>query len=234
VNEPPAATRGVRPGPTDGALVRRLAALDSCAVSDALDTLGLGGAVIGIRPLWPLGRVVAGRARTVQAGPPLPGTASSHIASALVDDADPGDVVVIANGGRLDVSCWGGILAYAAQSRGVAAVVIDGACRDIAESEELDLPVLGRAVVPVSARGRIVQQSMDQPVQIGEVSVTSGDLVIADSCGVVVVAGATAERVVRLAERIAERERAMVAAIGAGGSTAEVMHDTRFPTAGEV
>ena len=50
-------------------LPARLAALDACAVSDSLDTLGLPGAVTGIRPLWPVDRVIAGRARTIQAAP---------------------------------------------------------------------------------------------------------------------------------------------------------------------
>ena len=122
--------------PVDADVLRRLGALDACAVSDALDTLGLPGAVVGIRPLWPVGRVVAGRARTIQAAPKSEAQAGTHIASALIAVADAGDVAVIANGGREDVSCFGGILAEAAVERGMAGVAIDGACRDIAESDD--------------------------------------------------------------------------------------------------
>jgi regulator of RNase E activity RraA len=212
-------------------LVDRLGALDACAVSDALDTLGLPGAVTGIRPLWPVDRVVAGRARTIQAAPRLPDAPGQHIASALIAVAEPGDVAVIANGGREDVSCFGGILAVAALERGLAGVVIDGACRDIAESDELGLPVFGRAVVPVSARGRIVQTSMDEPVEFAGVTVQTGDYVIADRSGVVFVPASEAERALELAERITAREQAMVAAVRAGESVLEVMHDNRFPRA---
>ena len=55
-------------GPTPAAL-DRLRALDTCAVSDALDTLGLNGATTGIGPLWSSPAPIAGRVRTVLAGP---------------------------------------------------------------------------------------------------------------------------------------------------------------------
>jgi regulator of RNase E activity RraA len=140
---------------------------------------------------------------------------------------------VIANGGREDVSCWGGILAAAAVRRGIAAVVIDGACRDIAESDELGLPIFGRAVVPVSARGRIVQTAMDVEVEVAGVSVCSGDNVVADRSGVVFVRAGEAVRVIELAERIAAREDAMAEAVRNGESIVDVMHDSRFPRAEE-
>ena len=217
--------------PADADVLRRLGALDACAVSDALDTLGLPGAVTGIGPLWPVGRVVAGRARTIQAAPKSEGQAGTHIASALIAVADEGDVAVIANDGREDVSCFGGILAEAAVRRGMAGVAIDGACRDIAESDALDLPIFGRAVVPVSARGRIVQTAMDEPIQFAGATVRSGDYVIADRSGVVFVPADDAGRVLDLADRIVARESAMVEAVRAGESVEAVMHDSRFPKA---
>jgi regulator of RNase E activity RraA len=207
----------------------QLRRLDACAVSDALDTLGLPGAVIGVRPLWPVSRVVAGRVRTIQAGPRSASAAGEHIGSPLIVAAEADDVIAIANDGREDVSCWGGILSAAAVKRGIAGVLIDGACRDIAESQALALPVFGRAVVPVSARGRIVQTAMDVPIEFGGVAVHSGDYVVADSSGVVFVPADAAARVIELALRIVAREAAMVAAVENGESVVEVMHDMRFP-----
>jgi regulator of RNase E activity RraA len=214
-------------------IAARLATLDSCAVSDALDTLGLPGATIGIRPLWDVRRVIVGRARTVQAGPRQADKPAAHIGAASVDDSGPGDVLVIANGGRLDVSCWGGILALSASRRGIGGVIIDGACRDIHESEDLDFPVFGRAVVPVSARGRIVQLGKDEPVEFGGVTVNAQDWVVADRNGIAFIPDADAERVVRLAERIAAREARMNEDVLAGKPVTEVMHDSAFPTADE-
>jgi regulator of RNase E activity RraA len=211
-------------------LLHRLRALDSCAVSDALDTLELPGATTGIRPLWGVPAPVAGRVRTVLAGSRQSGKPAQHIAAAAIEAADPGDVLVIANGGRTDVSSWGGILTLAAGRRGIGGVVIDGACRDIAESAEQGFPVFGRAVVPVSARGRIVQLAMDEPVEFAGVVVRPGDAVLADGNGVVFVPAAELDRVVQLAERIAAREQAMADAVRAGHPVTDVMHDSKFPT----
>lgn len=215
---------------TDTGILERLRRLDTCALSDALDTLGLPGATTGIRPLWPVDHVIAGVARTVQAGPRSTDGPSAHIATAAIEAADPGDVIVIANNGRTDVSCWGGILTVAAQLREIGGVVIDGACRDIAESDELGFPVFGRAVVPVSARGRVVQLTMGVPVEFAGVTVDQGDLVLADRSGVVFVPLDHAEDVIALAERIVARETAMADAVRAGRPVTEVMHDTHFPT----
>jgi regulator of RNase E activity RraA len=212
-----------------GSLLARLAQLDSCAVSDALDSYGLPGATTGVRPLWPVPRVLAGVARTVTAGPKVAGGPAGHIAASAIDAASPGDVIVVANAGRLDVSCWGGILTRAARVRGVAGVVIDGACRDIGEGEHLDFPVFGRAVVPVSARGRIVEVASGQPVDFAGVRVGPGDLVIADRDGVAFIPRDRAADIVTFAERIVAREETMAAAVLAGEPVTSVMHDTSFP-----
>jgi regulator of RNase E activity RraA len=214
-------------------LLDRLRGLDSCAVSDALDTLGLPGATTGIGPLWPVPAPVAGRVRTVLVGPRRADHPAQHVAAAAIEAADPGDVLVIANGGRTDVSSWGGILTLAARRREIGGVVIDGACRDIAESAEQGFPVFGRAVVPVSARGRIVQLAMNEPVEIAGVTVSPGDAVLADTNGVVFIPADSLDRVIPLAERITARERQMADAVRAGQPVTEVMHDSRFPTVEE-
>jgi regulator of RNase E activity RraA len=224
-----------RGGPVNAAEPRlgRLRALDTCAVSDALDTLGLAGATTGLTPLWAVPGPVAGRVRTVLAGPPKSGGPTEHIATAAIEAAEPGDVLVIANSGRVDVSCWGGILTLAAARRGIGAVVVDGAMRDIAECDEQDFPVFARAVVPVSARGRIVQLAMGGPVQVAGVIVEQGDYVLADRNGVVFVPAGDLERVLGLAERVVAREAGMAEAVRAGQPVTEVMHDSRFPTVEE-
>lgn len=215
---------------TPAEIIAALRALDSCAISDALDTLGLPGAVTALSPMWPVGTVVAGRVRTVTAAPKAAAGPATHIATPLVAVADADDVVVIDNHGRTDVSCWGGLLAEAATQRGVAGVIVDGACRDVQESEALSLPLFARQAVPVSARGRIVQQAMDERIQVAGVSVASFDYVIADVNGVVFVAADQAERVIALAQRIADREARMAEAVRSGRDVSEVMHDSQFPT----
>ena len=213
--------------------LERLAALDTCAVSDALDHLGISGAVVGVRPIW--GRPkVTGRARTVEvvdAAAVGPGTKGRHLATAAIMASGPEDVIVIANNGRTGVSCWGDILTVAAQQRGIRGTVIDGACRDVDAIADAEYPVWSRAGVPVTARGRIAERANDVPVSFGGVRVSPGDLVIADGSGVVFVPADRAEEVIAAAERLAERQARMAAAVREGRSVIEVMHDTQFTSA---
>lgn len=213
-------------------LLERLGALDSCVVSDALDHLGLSGATTGIRPMWGIPKVV-GYARTVEVvdAAAAGDVKGRHMATQTVVSSGPEDVIVIANQGRTTVSCWGDILTAAAQQRGIRGVVIDGACRDVDAITEASFPVYARAGVPITARGRIVERASDVPVSFGGVTVTPGDLVIADASGVVVVPAARAEDVLAAAERLAVRQEAMLAAVRSGRSVVEVMADGQFTAA---
>jgi len=128
-------------------LLPRLAKLDSCAVSDALDTLELSGVALGLRSLTVRMRIV-GEAVTVQLGAADGRAASRHLCTAAVEASGPDKVIVIAHNARTDVAGWGGILSLGASANGVQGVVIDGACRDIDEAVDLDLPIYGRTGVP--------------------------------------------------------------------------------------
>ena len=203
-------------------LTARLAALDTCAVSDALDKLGLPGAVIGIAALTGPAKV-AGRVVTTKLGAPLPGLPKRHLGAGAVMAAKPGDIIVVEHRGRIDVSGWGGLLSRGAVRRGVAAVLVDGACRDIDESRALGLPVFARAAVPVTARGRVAEHSCQEPITFGAVAVKPGDLVIADGSGIVFVDQTRAEDILSTAEDIYAREQRMAAAIDAGGAIGDVM-----------
>jgi regulator of RNase E activity RraA len=203
-------------------LLARLGALDACAVSDALDRLGLPGSVPGLRSLS--GARLAGLARTVQVGPADGG--GRHIATETVEDADPGDVVVIAGGGRVDVACWGGILTAAAQLRGVAGVVVDGAVRDVDETAGAGFPVFARAATTRTARGRITQVAADDPVDFAGVRVEVGDLVIADGSGVVFVPADRAAEALTVAERISARQARVLDRVRAGEPVTALMSDS--------
>jgi 4-hydroxy-4-methyl-2-oxoglutarate aldolase len=202
--------------------IDRMARLDTCAVSDALDRLGLKGAVLGIGPLWPCPRIV-GRCVTVKIKPAGLEKSKQHLCTPAIAAATPGDVIVVDNGGRVDVAAWGGLLSLAAQVRQVRGVIVDGACRDLDESRELGFPVFGRAAVQVTARGRIMQQSFNEEIAFAGVQVHPGDLVIADASGVVFVPRARELDVIAQAQALAQREAAMAEAIRGGRSVVEVM-----------
>lgn len=208
-------------------LTDRLAAFDTNTVSDALDFLGLAGATYGLRPLWNCPKIV-GRAATIQLGPKKEAKPTVHLISPVIDAVTTDDRVLVIAGGAEGISCWGDILANAAVAKKVRGSVIDGLSRDIEGSEAVNYPVYGRGVTMISARNRVIQIDSGQPVQMAGVTVHEDDYVIADRCGTVFVPAARIEDVLAMAERIARRQDGMVAAVRAGRSVAEVMHDKEF------
>ena len=200
----------------------RLARLDTCVVSDALDRLGLTGAVTGIQRLS-TDRAIAGRAVTVKLERPDGRVPDHHNGTLAIEAAAPGDVIVIEQRAFPEGAGWGGILSFAAKQRGVSGVIVDGPCRDIDESRGLDFPVYGRSAAPMTARGRVIETGFNVPVQIGNVTVAPGDWVLADGSGITFLAAANAERILATAEELAAKERAMVEAIRAGKPVSKVM-----------
>jgi regulator of RNase E activity RraA len=204
------------------AIIERLAKLDTCAVSDALDSLNLKGATWGVRPQWQCPRI-AGRAVTMKIKPAGLQQPTQHLGTAPIEAAQPGDIIVIDNGGKPDFSCWGGLLALSAKLKGISGVVIDGASRDIDEARELEFPVYARGVVPMTARGRVVQESFNQEIQFAGVQCRPGDLVIADGSGVVIVPKEKEQDVVTAAEAVYAKEQEMAAGIRKGYSGLEML-----------
>jgi 4-hydroxy-4-methyl-2-oxoglutarate aldolase len=208
---------------TPASLAPRLAALDSCACSDAMDQLGIVGVAPGLRGLT-VARRVTGPVITVQlglAGGGAPG--GRHLGTAAIEAAVPGDVIVVAAGGRTDAAGWGGVLSLAATIRQVSGVIVDGACRDVDESTALGLPVYALATVPATARGRHAEIAWNGPVQIAGVTVDPGDLVVADGSGVVFLPAGRAADIIAAAEAIAAREAAMARRIRGGEPVSRVL-----------
>lgn len=156
---------------------------------------------IGIRPLWaPIPRV-AGPAYPVRCPP-----GDNLMLHAAIYRAAPGSVIV-AEGGDTDFALAGGNVCAIAQRRGVAAFVLDGVVRDIAESRERGFPLFGRGVMPFPGVKDAVGV-LDGPIRCGGVAVAPGDIVVADEEGVVVVPAARAEAVLAAAEARASKDAA--------------------------
>lgn len=204
-------------------ITTRLSQLDACAVSDALDKLGLAGSVSGIRR-HTTDRRISGRVITVKMekddGRPA---ASRHLGTTAIEAAQPGDVIVLEQRTGIDAACWGGNLSFGAQLRGVAGVIVEGPARDIDEARQYDFAVFARTHTARTARGRIVETGTNVPITVGDVTVSPGDFVVADGSAVAFVAAGEIERVLVAAEAIADRERAMVASLREGTPISKVM-----------
>ena len=208
-------------------LVKRLNRLDCCAVSDALDKLGLRDRVVSGLEQRSTTRRIAGRVVTyrlvaVDKAPPSSG-APRHLGTTAIELAQPGDVIVVEQRTGLDAGSWGGILTLGAKVRGVTGVIADGPVRDIDEARAYDFPIYCRALTARTARGRVVEAQTNQRVTIGDVAVDPGDYVIADASGVAFIPAADVDRVLEAAEAIAGREAAMAKALLAGKPITEVM-----------
>lgn len=203
--------------------VARLKRLDCCAVSDALDKLGLTGVAVGLSQ-WAGAQRIAGRVLTVKLGVGAPPAGPPrHLGTTAIQAAQPGEIIVVEQRSGVHSGCWGGILSLGAKLRGVGGVIADGLVRDIDEARQHDFPVFARGVTPVTGRGRVVELANNQPVKIGDVAVKAGDYAIADGSGVVFIAAENAEAVLAAAEGIAAVEAAMTKALVGGQAITEVM-----------
>jgi regulator of RNase E activity RraA len=205
------------------ALLDRLQKLDCCAVSDALDALGQAGVVTGITR-QATRQSIAGRVRTMKlaAGQPPQGS-KLHLGVRSIDEATDIDVIVIEQRTGVEAAAWGGVLSEAAHHKHIRGVIIDGAVRDVDDINETGLPVFARTITPLSARGRIHEAAVNVPVQVGDVAVEPGDLVIADGTGVVFLKPEVAEEAIARAETIADLERRMVEAVHEHKPVTEIM-----------
>lgn len=207
--------------------VLRLRHLDACAVSDALDRLGIDGQVASGLAAQSTTRKVAGKVVTFRLVPAGQAPKSSgpvrHLGTTAIERAQPGEVIVVEQRTGIDAGCWGGILSLGAKVKGIAGVVADGPVRDIDEARAYELPVYCRSLTARTARSRVEEASVNEPVCIGGVTVHPGDLVIADGSGVVFIPADRAEAVIAAAEHIAGREAAMAKDLLAGRAVTEVM-----------
>jgi regulator of RNase E activity RraA len=203
--------------------IKRLLGLDSCAVSDALDSAGLPAAIVGLVPLT-VRRRIAGPALTIRLGPAAPaGGSTRHLGTTAIEAARGGEIIVIEHSTGIECAGWGGVLSAGAMVRDVAGVVIDGPARDIDEAVEVNFPVYGRSPIARTARGRVWEQSSNETIEIGNITVNPGDWVLADASGVVFVPAERLDEILERGERIMQKERLMAAALKDGDRITEVL-----------
>lgn len=212
---------------TDKELIALFEGLDTPGVSDAMDRLGLPGQCLDIAPLDNYRKAVVGPAFTVKyasASTP-PGTVGDFI-----DDVQPGDVVVIDNDGRTDCTVWGDIMTQYAGTRGIAATVIDGVCRDVMKALGDGYPLFTRGRFMRTGKDRVQVESVNTPVSVGTARVCARDIVVADANGVVVIPRARAQEVAELARKIEEVESKIRDYIASGKTLGEAREALGYHT----
>jgi 4-hydroxy-4-methyl-2-oxoglutarate aldolase len=156
------------------------------------------------------GSRAAGPARTVVCGQD-----DNLMVHAAVAEAEPGEVLVLTMPEPHPVALVGELLATQAQGRGVAALLVDAAVRDLEELRELGLPIWARYVRVRGAEKRVAG-SIGEPVVVAGAPIRQGDVVVLDADGAVVIESERVDEVLAAARERAERERVKRAKLEAG------------------
>lgn len=188
--------------------------VSTCQLSDALDRLGQPP--LGLAGIWPLepARRIVGRAMTVHFRPKETVDQADRVE--YLEHVQPGDVIVIDNGGRIDCSSWGGQRSLAAQQRGAVGVVLHGAYRDVAEQRACGFPVYGVGRTVAGSRHGGIPVAVGVPLTITGCTVQPGDVVVGDESGVIVIPRDRFAEVLAEARRLAAQESEVAAGIGRG------------------
>ncbi|MFJ3214054.1 4-carboxy-4-hydroxy-2-oxoadipate aldolase/oxaloacetate decarboxylase [Streptomyces flaveolus] len=169
-----------------------------------------------LKPLDPT-CIMVGTAVTLD----LPPADNWYIHLALLE-AGPGDVLVVDAKGYLEAGPWGDVLTCAAQERGLAGLVIDGAVRDSRDIVASGFPVFSRGL-SIKGTTKAVPGRINVPVRVGGVLVEPGDIVIGDADGLVRVPAHEAEDALAASEARAAKETDFRDRIRAGETTLDLL-----------
>ena len=186
-------------------------AFEGVPTGNVVDAMGGSGALdYRIKPLTPTNAAMVGIALTCDNGP-----ADNLALFGALSIARPGDILVAASGAYTGAAVTGDLMLGMARNRGVAGFVTDGLVRDIVGIEAVGLPVHCAGVTPNSPV-RNGPGTVGEPVDLGGLRIESGDIVIGDRDGVVVVPRARAAAVLEGLKAVRAAEAALEAKVKAG------------------
>jgi regulator of RNase E activity RraA len=198
----------------DGALLDGYRHVEVASVSDALEQLSGRPMYMShrMRPVFPA--KFAGFALTIQLNKEEnrdPAALQGMLAA--IDQGGPNSVWVMVVQDGADIAGMGGLMGTAMAARNYSGAVIDGGVRDVAYLQKIAFPVYALGIVPSTSVNHYRFVGANIPVVCDGVPVTSGDIVVADADGVVVVPRSRATEVLALAREMDFKEHSMYATI---------------------
>lgn len=204
--------------------------LYTAVISDALDSIGFRFQTLApdIRPLDD-SLVLAGTARTAlwmsvdPATVPKANPYENEIK--YLDSGRPGDVFVMSVERNAEIVPWGELLSTACLARGARGLVCDGLVRDSRKIKEMKLPVFCTGCRPLDSAGRGEIVAFDLNIEIDDVKIHSGDFIVADADGVVVIPSAMTLSILQKAWQKVAGENRTRAALQQGRLLGEVFKE---------
>ncbi|MHB1390725.1 MAG: 3-hexulose-6-phosphate synthase [Thermoleophilia bacterium] len=193
-----------------------LQVLQMVSTANITDAMHRSGDIPGLRPVYS-GIRMAGPAVTVRT---YPGDWAKPVEA--IDQANPGDVLVIDAGGT-GAAVWGELATHSARERRLAGVVINGAVRDTPEIRELGFPAFSSSVSPAAGEPKGFGE-INVPITISRVKINPGDWLAGDDDGVVVIPKARCAEVANRAMDVLERENRLRKEIQDGSTLSQVAY----------
>ncbi|HLA46345.1 MAG TPA: 3-hexulose-6-phosphate synthase [Thermoplasmata archaeon] len=189
------------------------------------DAMQKRGVMRGLVPRIKHGTKMVGRAVTVK-------TADGDWAKPVeaIDRSERGSVIVVDAGGG-PTAVWGELASWSCKVRGVAGVVIDGAARDIDTIVEIDFPCFSRHLAPHAGEPK-GHGEIGAEIECGGQVVRTGDWIVGDESGVVVVPQETAVEMANRALDVLERENRIREEIKRGGTLSSVLELEKWEKVG--
>ena len=182
-------------------------------ISDALDELGINGAISGMSAQrYDQGRI-AGRALPVKfkkkSADPEAWRFGGGVGKPLeqvLKTMSSGQIVVMDLDGTVNATAWGGLASKLAQKKGVLGTIMHGTCRDLEEIRECGYPVWAIGVCPRRSRNDFTFGSINEPIFVTDVKICKNDIIVADQSGVVCVPENKINEVLALLEKVSHQE----------------------------
>jgi regulator of RNase E activity RraA len=201
--------------------------LYTAVVADVIDRMGYTHQILryDIRPLYSEAKIV-GRAATMLAADVFQDPTEPYkLELVLLDDLKPGEVILCNMQGSKRSAIWGELLSTHARAKGGRGAIIDGLTRDALKTIQMRFPVFALGMIPADSHGRTDVIAIRVPIEIGDVLVHDGDLILADYDGCVAIPRNIEDEAIKRALQKVADENTVRDILKQGGSIQEVFKE---------